>query len=40
MAHPAAHQGVVGVSDKSNFHKHFKQLTGMTPNEYQKQVRK
>lgn len=36
---PALHE-LVGVSDKSNFHKHFKQLTGMTPNEYRKQVRK
>ena len=27
-------------ADQSNFHKHFKQLTGMTPNEYRKQVRK
>jgi len=31
---------LVGVSDKSNFRRHFKQLTGMTPNEYRKQVRK
>ena len=36
---PALHE-LVGVSDKSNFYKHFKQLTGMTPNEYRKQVRK
>ena len=31
---------LVGVSDKSNFRRHFKQITGMTPNEYRKQVRK
>ena len=33
---PALHE-LVGVSDKSNFYKHFKQLTGMTPTEYRKQ---
>lgn len=31
---------LVGVSDKSNFRRHFKQFTGMTPHEYRKQVRK
>ena len=31
---------LVGVSDKSNFRRSFKQITGMTPNEYRKQVRK
>ena len=31
---------LVGVSDKSNFRRSFKQFTGMTPHEYRKQVRK
>lgn len=31
---------LVGVSDKSNFRRSFKQIIGMTPNEYRKQVRK
>ena len=30
----------VGISDKSNFYKHFKAHTGMTPTEYKKSAQK
>lgn len=30
----------VGISDKSNFHKHFKNFTGMTPREYKEVLRR
>lgn len=31
---------LVGVADKSNFHKHFRKLTGLTPTEYKAQFEK
>ena len=30
---------LVGIADKSNFHKHFKKLTGLTPTEYKAQYK-
>lgn len=31
---------LVGVADKSNFHKHFRKITGLTPTEYKAQFEK